>query len=513
MDDWKLPLLAPLSWLFWTSAAFAAQDIGTFDVADSQGCLVEGWAKDPQSTSPVWVDVYVDGPYGAGGRFLFGCTANLYRSDLPYTDKNHGFDCHVPMTSGIYDGQQHSLYIYGDPVAAGTTSGMLNLSPKSIQCAVPTSVNATQFGATGDGVHDDSGAIQSAIQTVAPSGQVTIPAGTFMLGSGAQSAQSTNGQTGTVGTYPNGQAIRSAIIISKSGVTISGAGSSTILMLQPAVKMRAISVASSAANVTISNLVIDGNKANRNASNGWPNGDVVDTLLIGWVASGMTISSVESRNGIEDGVGCWQCDQVTYANLHNHDNGTSTAGGSGASYSGRNGVIRNSTFSGNTAPGIWSAFGTDTITIESNTITNNGGAAISIGGQGAGLVNHDANYTVTGNTMTGNGLSGFAAIEIYSATNGSISGNTIDDNVSGIRIQHAPGTTVSSGWTISNNQIENTSSARLQSAGISIEDTSNQIQISNNTCVNNGVSLADQIVIAPTASATLTGNTVSYQPP
>jgi len=241
--------------------------------------------------------------------------------------------------------------------------------------------------------------------------------------------------------------------------------------------------------------------------------NVVDALLAGWLANGLTISAVESRNGIEDGAGCWQCNQVTYAFLNLHDNGTSTAGGTGASYSGRNGIIRNSTFNGNTGPGIWAAFGTDTITIENNTIRSSGGAAISIGGQSGGTLDYDANYTITGNTLTGNGLSGFAAIEIYSTANGSISGNTIDDNLSGIRIQNASGATTSTGWTISGNLIENTTSARLQRSGILVEGTSNQIQISDNTCANNGTGISDQIVVAPTAAATLTGNAVSYQAP
>jgi hypothetical protein len=372
-------------------------------------------------------------------------------------------------------------------------------------------VNARDFGAKGDGITDDSLAIQSAIQAAGQGGTVNIPAGTFSLGLAGQSQQS--GLVGRVGTFPDGKPILSTLMLSKPGIRLLGVGSATILKLAPQTKARAISVMTSATGAVIANMVVDGNKSARFTPDSYPNGYIVDAMVAGWLSKGLIVSAVESRNGMEDGVGCWQCDSVTYAYNYNHDNGVGAAGATGASYSGINGLIRDNRFENNNGAGLWSAWATDQITIQNNTMSGNTGAAIDAGGQG--ITGHDTNYAITDNTLTGNGTAGFAAIEIRGIVKGTLSGNTINDNIAGVRFQNGVASVASSNWTVTNNVISN-KVGRVQSKGIWIAGTSSAIQATGNTLSNNGVSLADQVFVEPTASINAnyaTVNALSFEAP
>jgi hypothetical protein len=356
-------------------------------------------------------------------------------------------------------------------------------------------LNVRDFGAKGDGFTDDSLSIQAAIQASPEGGTVSIPAGTFVIGLAGQARQS--GLVGTVGNYPDKTLIHSSLIIGKKSLHLVGAGAATILQIQAHAKARAISVTPTATNVLIANLVIDGNKTQRQTQDAWPNGFVVDALILGWFAKGLIVSGVETRNGIEDGIGCWQCDSVTYASMHSFNNGTKFAGGTGASYSGKNGIIRDSVFENNNGAGLWSAYGTEKVAIQNNIFRGNTGAAIDAGGQNAS--DNDSDYSITGNTLIGNGTGGYAAIEIRGITKGLISGNTISDNIAGIRLQDAVGNHTSRAWTISNNVIGNSQVKHIQSKGIWIAGVSSSVQISGNKCSNNGNSVSDQIYIEPKA--------------
>lgn len=306
--------------------------------------------------------------------------------------------------------------------ATGDLNAELSLSPKTIHCvSAPTSVNVMDYGAKGDGVTDDASAIQKAVAALASTGgTVTVPAGTYMLGTSA----------GGVGNYPNGTRIQNAIIINKPNVTLKGAGSATVLKLMPHAKMRALIV--TASNVTVDGIVIDGNKSQRDSGTGWPSGDVVDALSGAFRESGaspitsITMQNCETRNGIEDGIGMWDIDTATVSNCYSHDNGTPAAGGSGISLagSGTGALIANDRLESNIGPGLWSTLGSFKTTIKNNTIRNNTGSGMSLGGDGT-----NDGFTVTGNTISGNGSGGFDGISIYTAQNGVISGNTLDNNV------------------------------------------------------------------------------------
>lgn len=478
--------------------------VGNFDSVNNSSCQIAGWAKDPDTTSPIWVQIFKNGPFSSG-TFITSVIANMPRTDLPYPDQNHGFVYQFSSGSGLYDGLPHQIYLYGID-ATGDSNAGLKPGPETITCpAPPTVVNVKDYGAKGNGAADDAPAIQNAINALASTGgTVNIPAGTYMLGTSA----------GGVESYPNGQPIQNAIIINKPNVIFKGAGSNTVLMLMPHMKMRVIDV--TASNVTVDSIVIDGNKSQRNGTGGWPNGDVVDGLLVGdQVANHITFQNCEVRNGIESGMGFWKSDDATVQNCFSHDNGVPQAGGSGLDLSGgaRAKAISN-TFTGNSS-GIWSAFGSKDVTIQNNIIKNNSAAGIVVGGftvdTGAG---NNSGFTISGNTLSGNGAAGFSAVSIASASNGTITGNTIINNANdGIAVTDDGINPPSTNWTITSNICSNTDTSRTQKWGMRILSKSNGIILRQNTCQNNGQSINDQMVIASTASVNSdwkTANTLSY---
>jgi surface antigen len=96
---------------------------------DSASCdSISGWARDPDTTSPIDVHVYSD------GAFVTSASANALRSDLPFTDKYHGYNIATPAS--LKNGQAHSINIYAID-SAGGNNPLLSGSPKSITCAPP----------------------------------------------------------------------------------------------------------------------------------------------------------------------------------------------------------------------------------------------------------------------------------------------------------------------------------------------------------------------------------------
>lgn len=481
---------------------------GSFDVANSSLCQIAGWARDPDSTSSVQVDVYRDGPYGSGGIFVKGIPANVVRADLPFSDKSHGFSYTFDTSSGLLDGKDHQLYVYGNDLT-GDLSKLLNFSPKNVHCDVKaeiTTINIKDFGAKGDGVTDDAPIIKKAIEAISNNGgTINFPAGTYMLGTSA----------GGLENFEDGTPIQNAILLNKSNVVLKGVGDATVLKLMPHAKMRIIGITGS--YTTVDGIVFDGNKSSRNEGTGWPSGDVVDGMVVGGqLANHITIQNCESRNGLEDGIGFWMSNDATVKNCYSHDNGTKAAGSSGISLSGglRPLAIGNR-LENNTGPGLWAAFGGKSVVIKDNIIKGNWGTGITVGGLttfwGAGDNN---GYTITGNKITGNGKSGFEAVMIASALNGTMSNNTITDNVHGsITMTDDTNNPPSSNWTITNNICSNISTAGTQSFGIRILNRSKNVVLTGNICQNNGSSVNDQMMVASTSNVNTnwrTANTLTF---
>lgn len=112
--------------------------VGTHDLASCS--VIEGWVKDGDTTAATWATIHADGPYPYGTP-VATATANIYRGDLPFADKNHGFSIATP--NWLKDGQWHTIYVHGINVnAAGqwdvnANSPLLNLTGKNICCNGP----------------------------------------------------------------------------------------------------------------------------------------------------------------------------------------------------------------------------------------------------------------------------------------------------------------------------------------------------------------------------------------
>lgn len=107
--------------------------IGSFDYA---GCdTLTGWAFDQNNTGvSIDIDLYRDGPYGAGGTFIGRYSANIYRSDVNSTYNitgNHGFSIATPPS--LKDGNSHRLYVYAIDSNGGNNVLTIG-SPKTISC-------------------------------------------------------------------------------------------------------------------------------------------------------------------------------------------------------------------------------------------------------------------------------------------------------------------------------------------------------------------------------------------
>ncbi len=99
---------------------------------DSAGCSTfVGWTKDPDTTDPIYIHFYADGPAGTG-TFVGAALADVYRGDLPYDDKNHGFSFAFP--DSLNDGVEHQIYAYAID-SGGGENPLLTDSPKTVQCA------------------------------------------------------------------------------------------------------------------------------------------------------------------------------------------------------------------------------------------------------------------------------------------------------------------------------------------------------------------------------------------
>jgi hypothetical protein len=508
----RILLLVALCGLAAVAKASAPRPVvGTLDLATGgASCTVAGWSKDLNSTASTRVDLYMNAPFAQGGVYLASVMATILRTDLPYPDQNHGFNYTFPLSSAIYDGHPHAVYAYGIAISSTSSNALLNLSGKSVTC---TTVNAKNYGATGNGLTDDAVALQNAINATPGGGSTYIPAGTYMLGT----ASADIGNVGLypkVGTYPaaancpaSQAPIQSALKVQNTNVQVYGDGTTstpTILMLMPNTKMRVISVVGTGStaqnNVTIDNLVVDGNKVNRTAGP-WPCGDTVDAMISGWEVNGLTISSIEARNGLEDGMGCWFCNRggqvagavvstyFTVNNAYSHDNGTfitvdgvnTNIGGTGISSSATaNAQLTGNTIENNTSSGIWIAYGSNNVSIENNTIANSAKAAITLGGSPLEGASSDNNFTIASNTLSGNGQLGFAAIEINDVYNAVVSANQFSNNNAGIRANY----TSTDIW-IAYNTIS--ASALF---GVAVLCNSTVVSMTNNTINNNGVAPA-----------------------
>jgi len=126
---------------------------GWLDAAECD--VISGWARDSDTTSAVQVHIYSDGPAGTG-TFQGAATAGILRTDLPFTDKYHGFA--LPTPFALKNGQSHTIYAYGID-SAGGENPLLSGSPKSIKCSRPPSKSVVSAGSYNTFVSKDDGTV------------------------------------------------------------------------------------------------------------------------------------------------------------------------------------------------------------------------------------------------------------------------------------------------------------------------------------------------------------------
>lgn len=186
---------------------------------------------------------------GSGANFMEG-VVTVYAANT--------LEVSVDLVGGSGTLADWTINLAGVPGAAGTPGGVqsivagANVTVDSTDPANPVVsstggggvfFNVMDYGAAGDGVADDTAEIQAAINAcnAAGGGTVYMPAGTYLVS----------------------DAGGSTALSLKDGVSLVGAGVSTIIYLANAANSHVISVGSGIDNWSIRDLKIDGNRANQ----------------------------------------------------------------------------------------------------------------------------------------------------------------------------------------------------------------------------------------------------------
>ena len=157
-----------------------------------------------------------------------------WRGLLDYSDPSHGENLRRAEFGGLLKGiRDLQAWDTTRPVTRGELAQILaNLLAVMDHSS---SLNVTDYGAVGDGVTDDTGAIQRAIDAWPAKGTVVLPAGTFRVNS---------------------------TVYLKSGITITGAGpGQTILYMPRQSSPTAILLGSGTSGVTVTGLTLCGSGA------------------------------------------------------------------------------------------------------------------------------------------------------------------------------------------------------------------------------------------------------------
>ncbi|WP_024675214.1 M10 family metallopeptidase C-terminal domain-containing protein [Pseudomonas syringae] len=292
--------------------------------------------------------------------------------------------------------------------------------------------NTKDFGALGDGVTDDTAAIQAAIDAAAAAGggEVVLGAGTYVVSGGEEPSD--------------------GCLMLKSNVTLSGAGmGETIIKLADGSDTKVTGIVRSAYgeethDFGMKNLTLDGNRdATTGKVDGWFNGYIPGS---DGKDSNVTLDSVEIKDC--SGYGFDPHEQTVNMVIKNsvsHGNGLD---GFVADYL-SDSVFENNVAYDNDRHGFNVVTSTHDFTLSNNVAYGNGSTGIVVQ-RGSENIPSPANITITGGAVYGNGAEG---VLIKLSSQVSLSGVDIHDNGSaGVRIYGSTGVDVFDN-TLSNNSL------------------------------------------------------------
>ncbi|EJM17019.1 parallel beta-helix repeat (two copies) [Pseudomonas sp. GM18] len=274
--------------------------------------------------------------------------------------------------------------------------------------------NVQNFGAKGDGITDDTAAIQRAIDAAAAAGggQVYMPTGTYIVSGGVEPSDGCLMLKSNVYLYGDGMGATTVKVADGSDTKITGVIRSAY--------------GEQTHDFGVSNLTIDGNRDNTTGKiDGWFNGYIPGEA---GYDSNVTLDSVEIKDC--SGYGFDPHEQtvnMVIKNCVSHGNGLD---GFVADF------LSDSTFENNVAydndrHGFNVVTSTHDFTLTNNVAYNNGGNGIVVQ-RGSEDIPSPSNITITGGEVYGNGAEG---VLIKMSSEVTISGVDIHDNTSaGVRI-------------------------------------------------------------------------------
>ncbi|MCF5283846.1 mannuronan epimerase, partial [Pseudomonas syringae] len=292
--------------------------------------------------------------------------------------------------------------------------------------------NTKDFGALGDGVTDDTAAIQAAIDAAAAAGggEVVMGAGTYVVSGGEEPSD--------------------GCLMLKSNVTLSGAGmGETVIKLADGSDTKVTGIVRSAYgeethDFGMKNLTLDGNRdATTGKVDGWFNGYIPGS---DGKDSNVTLDSVEIKDC--SGYGFDPHEQTVNMVIKNsvsHGNGLD---GFVADYL-SDSVFENNVAYDNDRHGFNVVTSTHDFTLSNNVAYGNGSTGIVVQ-RGSENIPSPANITITGGAVYGNAAEG---VLIKLSSQVSVSGVDIHDNGNaGVRIYGSSGVDIFDN-TLSNNAL------------------------------------------------------------